>query len=76
MEKGSLQFEIIGAKGTRRWLESHAVPLPSQVNRRILTHLAITFDNTEQKKHQQLMQEREQLFHAIFRKEPGNKIIN
>ena len=73
-EKGSLQFEIIGAKGTRRWLESHAVPLPSQTTGE-LTHLAITFDITEQKKQQELTREREQLFHALFAKSRAIKLL-
>lgn len=73
-EKGSFQFEIIGAKGTRRWLESHAVPLPSQTTGE-LTHLAITFDITEQKKQQELIREREQLFHAIFAKSRAIKLL-
>jgi diguanylate cyclase (GGDEF)-like protein/PAS domain S-box-containing protein len=29
-EKGEMEFEIVGLKGTHRWLESHAVSLPNE----------------------------------------------
>lgn len=41
----SMQFEIIGRQGTRRWVESHAVPLPIGPDETIV-HLAVTFDIT------------------------------
>ena len=41
----SMQFEIIGRQGTRRWVESHAVPLPIGPDGTIV-HLAITLDIT------------------------------
>ncbi|MHB0916949.1 MAG: GAF domain-containing protein [Thiobacillus sp.] len=46
------EFEIVGLKGTRRWLESHAVPLPEQQGDR-LQMLAITRDITERKRIQE-----------------------
>jgi PAS domain S-box-containing protein len=42
---GSMQFEIIGLKGTRRCVETHAAPLPLGANGN-LAHLAITHDIT------------------------------
>ena len=45
--KGILQFEIIGFKGTRRWLETHTTPLDSGTNERYA--LGITRDITERK---------------------------
>ncbi|MGB4358869.1 MAG: EAL domain-containing protein, partial [Rhodoferax sp.] len=42
------EFEIVGLKGTHRWLESHAVPLPEQQDGRPQM-LAITRDITERK---------------------------
>lgn len=42
---GSIQYEIIGLKGSRRWLETHAVPLSLGPDEEIV-HLAITRDIT------------------------------
>jgi PAS domain S-box-containing protein len=47
-ERGTLDFEIIGRKGTRRSLESVAVPLPGPDGS--VLHLALTHDVTERKK--------------------------
>lgn len=47
-ESGTLQFSITGLKGTKRWLETHAVPLKDmQTGRNLL--LGVTRDITEQK---------------------------
>ena len=44
----SVEFEIVGLQGTRRWLETHATPLREQ-DARIAAILAITRDNTARK---------------------------
>lgn len=46
--KGFLEFEIIGLKGHRRWLETHAVPLVSEMDGST-SLLSITRDITERK---------------------------
>ncbi len=46
--RGTLEFEIIGFQGTRRWMETHAVPLRSESDG-TLVHLAITRDITARK---------------------------
>ena len=46
--RGTLEFEIIGLQGTRRWMETHAVPLRSESDG-TLVHLAITRDITTRK---------------------------
>ncbi len=46
-ESVQLEFEIIGLKGTRRWMQTHAVPL---LDHGQPTQLAVTRDITEQKK--------------------------
>ena len=46
--RGTLEFEIIGLQGTRRWMETHAVPLPNQSDG-TLAQLAITRDITVRK---------------------------
>lgn len=46
--EGRLEFEIVGLKGTRRWLETHAAPL-RDAQGRITAVLGITRDVTERK---------------------------
>ncbi|HRG46857.1 MAG TPA: histidine kinase dimerization/phosphoacceptor domain -containing protein [Leptospiraceae bacterium] len=46
-ESVQLKFEIIGLKGGRRWLETHAVPM---IENGKTVHLAVTRDITESKK--------------------------
>ncbi|HQT29896.1 MAG TPA: EAL domain-containing protein [Thiobacillus sp.] len=46
--QGTLAFEIIGLKGSRRWLETHAVPL-RDTQGKITSLLSITRDITERK---------------------------
>ena len=48
-EAGTLEFEVIGLKGTRRWLETHAAPMRDATGR-IDTLLGITRDITERKR--------------------------
>ena len=56
-EKATLEFEIIGCRGTRRWMETHAVPLPQAADNTFV-QLAITRDITQRK---QAEAERERL---------------
>ncbi len=46
-ETRQLEFEVIGLKGGRRWLESHGTPMPAQGER---VHLAVTHDITERRR--------------------------
>lgn len=54
--KGSLEFEIQGFKGTRRWMETHAVPLINEADGTFL-HLAVTRDITRRKQAEQQIHE-------------------
>lgn len=63
---GILEFEIIGIKGTKRWLETHAVPLKDD-NGTIISLLAITRDITEQKKAHREIEEMQQKIEAAIR---------
>ncbi len=45
-ESGDLRFELIGLKGARRWLETHAVPLRDATGR-ITAALGLTRDITD-----------------------------
>lgn len=47
-ETGTLEFEIIGLKGTRRWLETHAAPM-RDTNGKVTNLLGITRDITARK---------------------------
>jgi PAS domain S-box-containing protein len=51
-ETGSLEFEIEGLKGARRWLETHAAPLRA-ADGRITAVLGVTRDITERKRTEQ-----------------------
>ena len=54
--KGTMEFEITGFKGTHRWLESHAVPMPGEEGGP--PHmLSITRDITERKHNEQRLQQ-------------------
>jgi PAS domain S-box-containing protein len=48
-ESGSLEFEAIGFGGTRRWLETHAVPLRDRGGH-VFALLSITRDVTERRR--------------------------
>ena len=58
-ERRSWEFEIIGRAGTRRWMETHAVPLPLPDGRN--GQLAVTREITA---HKHAEAEREQLLEA------------
>ena len=47
-ESGMLEFEVVGSKGTHRWLETHAVPLFNE-NHEVEFHLAVTRDVTDRR---------------------------
>lgn len=60
-EGGELEFEIIGLKGTRRWLSTHTVPLRNHQGA-VIAALGITRDVTARKRaEEELKQSREQL---------------
>ncbi len=76
--KETLEFETIGFKGTRRWMETHAVPLPSENNDGFL-HLAIDRDITQRKLSEQKLQTQAALLdvvtNAILLKDIDNRIL-
>ncbi|NOS55196.1 MAG: PAS domain S-box protein [Cyclobacteriaceae bacterium] len=47
-ENGTLEFEVTGLKGTKRWLETHATPLRSETGQ-IIGLLSVTRDITTRK---------------------------
>ena len=54
-ERGTLTFEMIGLKGTRRWMDTHAVPLRLEHENTSFV-LSITRDITEQKRSEERIQ--------------------
>ncbi|MDZ8052153.1 MAG: PAS domain S-box protein [Aulosira sp. ZfuVER01] len=55
-EKGNLEFEIVGFKGTRRWMETYAVPLCNESDGTFM-HLAVTRDITKRQQAEQKIRE-------------------
>lgn len=76
-ETGTLEFEVLGLKGTRRWLETHAAPMRDEAGK-VTSLLGITRDITERKKiEQNLRLARFTLDHAqdsLFRMERNARI--
>ncbi len=58
-KSGILEFEIVGLKGTHRWLESHAVPLQDESGA-ITEILAVTRDITERKQAEEALRQANQ----------------
>ncbi|TKB91865.1 MAG: PAS domain S-box protein [Nitrospira sp.] len=61
----TLQFEIQGLKGTRRWTESYAVPFRNPVTGQT-EQLAVTHDITERKQVEETLRLSEERFRAVF----------
>jgi PAS domain S-box-containing protein len=67
---GSLEFEIIGFKGTHRYLEMYAVPLKNAEGN-IISLLGVTRDVTERKKIEQQIIKEKELSDSIINSLPG-----
>jgi PAS domain S-box-containing protein len=59
------EFEIVGLKGTRRWMESHAVPLRNDAGQ-IFAMLSITRDMTNRKLAEETLRRRADEFAALY----------
>jgi diguanylate cyclase (GGDEF)-like protein/PAS domain S-box-containing protein len=57
-ESGHLEFEVVGLKGTHRWLETYEVPM-RDAQGKITAMLGITRDITERKRDEELLRESE-----------------
>jgi PAS domain S-box-containing protein len=68
---GTLEFELLGLKGTRRWLETHAVPL-RYAQDEIAGLLAVTRDITERKQAEQALKQSEELYRTVIEQATEN----
>jgi len=68
---GTLEFELIGLKGTRRWLDTHAVPL-RDAGGGASGLLAITRDITERKRAEAALKENERLYRTVMEQAKEN----
>ena len=64
-ESGTLKFQIVGLKGTPRWLETHAAPLRNEAGV-VTALLAITRDVSDRHRGEAALRERGELLQAIF----------
>ncbi|MEK7225183.1 MAG: PAS domain S-box protein, partial [Bacteroidota bacterium] len=72
-ESGTLEFEIIGLKGTRRRMDTHAVPM-RDANQNIIAQLAITRDVTVKKKGERDLRESESKYRTLMQ-QAGDSIV-
>ena len=68
---GMLEFELVGLKGTRRWLETHAVPLRDAGDGGSGL-LAITRDVTERKRNEVALRQSEKLYRTVIEQATEN----
>lgn len=64
-ERRTLEYEITGLKGTRRWLETHTAPIRNSVGQMTM-QLSVTRDITGSKRAHLALRESEFRFRAVF----------
>ncbi|MEW6307321.1 MAG: PAS domain S-box protein, partial [Verrucomicrobiota bacterium] len=64
-ETALLEFEVIGLRGSRRWLETHAVPLRDAAGQ-VQSLLGVTRDITGRRQTEQALRESELRLHAVW----------
>jgi len=71
---GKLQFEIVGLKGTKRFLDTHAVPLRNTEGT-VIALLGITRDVTENKNAEAKLLASEERYRYLFNNNPASIVI-
>jgi PAS domain S-box-containing protein len=64
-KSGSLEFELISLKGTKRWIETNAVPFRN-ADGEIVSLLGVAHDTTERRKNEDLLRKAEERYRSIF----------
>ncbi len=71
---GTLEFGVVGLKGTHRWLETRAVPLRESEGEQY-SLLGITRDITKRKRTEQALRESEERFRLLFERNPAPMLV-
>jgi PAS domain S-box-containing protein len=64
-ENGILEFEVMGLRGTRRWLETHAAPMRDAAGE-VVKLLGVTRDITGRKHAEGALRQAEEKYRSIF----------
>ncbi len=67
---GSLEFEVVGLKGGRRWLETHATPLRDEAGRTVAA-LSVTREITERKRAEEALIRSNELLRSFVEHTPA-----
>jgi len=62
--RGVLEYEIVGRRGTRRWMETHAVPLQIP-GERTTVHLSVTRDISDRRQMEMALRDGEEKFRLL-----------
>ncbi|MBI4001445.1 MAG: PAS domain S-box protein, partial [Nitrospira defluvii] len=74
-EAGQLEFEMVGLQGTRRWLETHVVPLRA-ASGTITAVLGVTRDATERRTAEKLLRQSEERYRRLLAVLPDAILVN
>lgn len=64
-ESTTLEYELIGLKGGRRWMETHAAPLRDEKGQ-VIAHLGFTRDISERKRTEEALRKSEAMLELVL----------